>query len=120
MGKAKSFLLGFTFGSVAAASAVLLSTPKAGKQFRTTLKDKVGEMSASVDDIKNAVNQAKENINDLKTKGMPLVRTTVNDVKELVDTWKSQVQPHLGKLLQDSKSLGEETKRIPITRSIDD
>lgn len=120
MGRVKSFVYGFAVGSVTAGVAILLNAPKPGKEIRDDLKDKWDEFNYSVSDIKGAVVQAKSNIEDIKTKGLPLLRSTMNDVMDLVETWRQDVQPHISKILQDSKSFSEETKRIATSRKTND
>lgn len=117
MGRMKSFLYGFTVGSVAAGVAVLLNAPKPGKETRGDIKEKLDEFNYSISDVKGAVSQAKFNIEEIKTKGLPLLRSTINDVKDLVDTWRKDVQPNIGKIIQETKALSEETKRISLSHA---
>ncbi len=114
MGRAKSFIYGVTIGGVAAGVSVLFLTPKSGKNVRQELKGQMTDFNTSVDDIKHAVYNVRSNINELKTTGLPLVRTTIQDIKGMVDTWRSDIQPHIGRIIEDTKKLGDETKRISL------
>lgn len=116
MGRAKSFYYGFTIGGVAAGISVLLNTPKSGKQMRKDLKNSLSDFTESVDDIKIAIAQARSNLNDLKTNGLPLVRSTVHDIKGAVEIWRTDVQPYISRIIQDSKKLSEETRHISLPK----
>jgi gas vesicle protein len=111
MGRAKSFIYGFTIGGLAAGVSVLLNTPQSGKNMRRDLQEKWDDMNTSVSDLKVAYNQAKMNITQLKSKGLPLVRSTINDIKRFSNTWKTELEPNLRRLLKESQRLENLTNR---------
>lgn len=105
MGRAKSFFYGFTIGGLAAGVSVLLNTPQSGKKLRRDLQEKWEDVNTSLDDIKGAYHQAKVNLTLIKSKGLPLIRSTINDVKQFSDTWKNDLEPNLRRLLKESRQL---------------
>lgn len=105
MGRAKSFFYGFTIGGIAAGLSVLLNTPQSGKNMRRDFQEKWDDMNTSLSDIKVAYHQAKVNVTQLKSKGLPLVRSAINDVKRISDTWKNDLEPNLRRLLKETQRL---------------
>jgi gas vesicle protein len=91
--------------------SVLLNTPQSGKKFRRDLQEKWEDVNTSLDDIKVAYHQAKVNLTQIKSKGLPLVRSTINDVKRFSDTWKNDLEPNLRRLLKESRRLDNLTNQ---------
>ena len=111
MGRAKSFLYGFTIGGLAAGVTVLMNTPQSGKHLRRDLQGKWDDVNTSLSDIKVAYHQVKVNVTQIKSKGLPLVRSTINDVKRFSNTWKNDLEPNLRRLLIESRRLENLTNR---------
>ncbi|GGH87373.1 gas vesicle protein [Pullulanibacillus pueri] len=101
MGKLKSYIFGFTVGSVAAGITVLLNAPKPGKELRQDLKTQVNDIQLPVKELKETALSVKNNLTDFTQKSIPVIKSTVNEVKTLVDSWQTDIQPNLKKLSEE-------------------
>jgi len=103
MGKLKSYIVGFAIGGVVASAVALINAPKSGKDMRRELKETLNNANTSIDNIKSATLSLKNNVNDIISKNLPTVKTTITKIKSLVDSWKEDIQPNINKITKDMK-----------------
>ncbi|WP_027725356.1 YtxH domain-containing protein [Tuberibacillus calidus] len=95
MGKATSFLCGFLTAGVISSVAVLLSTPKSGKEWRKELKEKWNDAEFSMTEVKVATETLKESVGEFGRKSLPALKQTVRDIQEIITVWREDIKPNL-------------------------
>ncbi|WP_181833127.1 YtxH domain-containing protein [Bacillus taeanensis] len=105
MSKARSYLIGFAFGTFLTGTAVLLNAPKSGKELRTDMKEKGEEFKASLTKFKSETTDLKNKIVNLSKEGKETFTTLSSEVKDSMGEWKRSVDPNLKQLQKDLEEL---------------
>lgn len=111
MGQAKSLIAGFLTGVAAAGSAVLLTTPKSGKEFRGDIQQKSNELRVSLRQFSDDLAVVRSQVNEVK-QSIPIVKATASEIKDEIDKWSEDVAPHLKKLKSSIPTTKEQVDQI--------
>ncbi|HET7628157.1 MAG TPA: YtxH domain-containing protein [Bacillales bacterium] len=113
--KTRSFLSGFLFGGFLAGSAVLLSTPKSGKEIREQTRHGVSqarntwhELSAETVTLKNDLLTAARN-------SLPAIKEGTKEIKQSIANWRKDTESDLERLQKRIRELNEQMDQLEST-----
>lgn len=110
--KAKSLLMGFLVGGVAAGVATLLTAPNPGYQTRGILKANKDEFIGSIKDVKEAAVELKDTVAYASKEGKTVIQSFVTDVKTAIYKWQLHTEVNKNELQKDVKELEESIKEL--------
>lgn len=110
--KAKSLIMGFVVGGVAAGLATLFTAPYPGYQTRGILKANKNEFIGSIKDVKDAAMEMKDSVAFASKEGKAVIQSFVTDVKTAIFEWKLHTEANKKELQQDIKELEESIKEL--------
>jgi gas vesicle protein len=82
-GMAKGLIMGFIAGSIVGAAIALLYAPKSGREFRSDLKEKAGDL---MDDAQEYMDRAKSKAVEIVNEGKKRANTLVDDARKKADS----------------------------------
>jgi gas vesicle protein len=109
---AKSLIMGFLVGGVAAGIATLLSAPNPGYQTRGILKANKNEFIGSIKDVKAAATEMKDSVAFASKEGKAVIQTFVTDVKTAIYKWQLHTEANKKELQKDVRELEESIKEL--------
>ncbi|MGX9135873.1 YtxH domain-containing protein [Rummeliibacillus sp. JY-2-4R] len=110
--KTSSFVLGIATGLLGSATAILLTTPKSGKDLRLSLKEAKDAANNQVQDLKLQVANIKESVQqiqgEVKDKGPKFAK----DVKSSIEKFQQETAPIQEHLKQEITALQNSVEEI--------
>jgi gas vesicle protein len=110
--KAKSFLVGFLIGGIAASLSTLLTTPKSGKETRLNLKKNADQFVHQLSEIQINLNELQNAITAATLDGKVSIDTFVTDIKTTIAAWKAEIRPHQLQLQKEISSIEKTIEEI--------
>jgi gas vesicle protein len=110
--KAKTFLLGFIIGGVAAGVSTLLNAPSSGRETRENLKDNKDVLLNHLGDIKDSLIELKNTALTASKEGKEVIVSLINDINIAISEWKSQIQPHQEELKNELQSIESSVREL--------
>ena len=110
--KAKSLLMGFLVGGVAAGVATLLTAPSSGYETRRVLKANKNEILGSIKDVKAAVVELKDSVAFASKEGKTVIESFITDVKTAIFEWQLSTEENKNELQKDVKELEESIQEL--------
>ncbi|PWA11830.1 hypothetical protein DCC39_09340 [Pueribacillus theae] len=114
MSKLQSYAAGFIVGALAGSLAVLLSTPKSGKELRNDFSDVRIRLKTTANELKRDTIELKNNIVKLSAVGKETIKTIGSDLKTDVINWKEEVDPSIQTLKADIEALKAKAEQAAI------
>lgn len=112
MGKIKSFIAGFTVGSLAAGAAILLSTPKSGAERRREIKETGMWAKQAIGQIKTDSMALKNDIVTVSKQAVPTIKEGARGFKTSIDEWKRDIEPNIESLQNKIQALNDELDKL--------
>lgn len=110
--KPTAFLLGLTSGLLGAATTVLLTTPKSGKELRSSLKTTKNNANNQIQDLKQKMTIVKNSINNIKSEVKETIPKFVEEAKVSVVNWQEETAPIQQQLQQEIEALQNSVDEI--------
>lgn len=114
MSKLQSYAAGFILGAFAGSLAVLLSTPKSGKELREDFSDVRIRLKTTANELKRDTIELKNNIVKLGAVGKETIKNIGSDLKTDVINWKDEVDPSIQSLKADIEALKAKAEQAAI------
>ena len=115
--KAKSLLIGFLIGGVAAGISTLLTAPNSGKETRRNLKENTGNIKKQMEELKNQIIDLKDTALRAGKESKIIIAELLPDVKTMVDEWKRDI--HSGQQALHKKIHAIEVAISNLEKSLD-
>ncbi|MDX8045715.1 YtxH domain-containing protein [Gracilibacillus sp. S3-1-1] len=109
---AKSLVLGVLAGGIVGAAATLLTTPKAGKELRTDVKEKGDDAIRYINHLTSEGVDIKEQITKTSKEGAALIKDLSVDIKNSIESWKKTVEPHQKNIQKYLTQIEESLKEL--------
>lgn len=91
--KVTQCLFGIAVGALASASAVLLSTPKSGREVRSSLKSTLTDYQEQFSDVKIQLQDLKNTLGNLTKESKEVIPETMEAMKESITEWQNETAP---------------------------
>ncbi len=99
--KAKSLLLGFIIGGVAASVSTLLTAPVSGKNARQSVKKNSECLKNQMNNLKDQINEISSSVVVATKEGKAAISTFSTEIQSSINNWKQDILPHQQKIQSD-------------------
>lgn len=113
--KASTFFLGLATGTAAAAITVLYSTPKPGREIRSSLTLASVDWKEKFKDISESLCKLKNSVTHLTKEAKETIPTAVDGLKQSFDTWQQATEPNRKRLENELVAIQEAIENLEQT-----
>ena len=96
--KAKSLLLGFIIGGVAASVTTLLSAPVSGKDARQYVKKNSECLKSQLNEFKDQLKEVSSSVVTATKEGKAAISAFSTELQSSINNWKQEIIPHQEKI----------------------
>lgn len=112
MGKMKAFFTGVVFGGLAAGSAVLLTNPKSGEEWRREAGTRGRQAKEALGQIKIDGLSLKDDVLTATRQSIPAIKEGAKGIMASIDQWKQETEPDIHNLQNQIQELNEQIDKL--------
>ncbi|PLR77979.1 hypothetical protein CU633_07685 [Bacillus sp. V3-13] len=113
--KAKSLLLGFLVGGVAAGITTLLTAPASGRTTRKYLQENKDLLMSNVRILKDDLMDLKNSASQASMEGKAAISSLSSDLKHSIADWKNAIRPNKQELQKEMKKIEDTISELELS-----